>query len=181
MAGSFLSQRNLASILKVVALLLFFVPWVTLSCGEQTLVSMSGYNLATGTAAFHNPMTGAIETPPGGAQSDIWVILGGALIAASLLIGLLLRNRQGAMLAIAATLGGAAALAYTILVRLPARAHETPTGQAASGMNSQRLAEMIRVNVQIGFWLLLAALVAAAILEWLEASRAAAPPAAAPT
>jgi hypothetical protein len=47
MAG-LLSMSNLGRIAKVVALLLFVLPWVTVSCADQTLVSMTGVNLATG-------------------------------------------------------------------------------------------------------------------------------------
>ena len=36
-------EANLARIAKVLALLFFLLPWVTISCAEQTLVTMSGY------------------------------------------------------------------------------------------------------------------------------------------
>lgn len=52
-------MTNLARGAKIIALLLFILPWVTISCAEQTLVSMSGVDLASGSVTMNNP------APPG--------------------------------------------------------------------------------------------------------------------
>ena len=67
-----LSMSNLARAAKVVALLLFFLPWVTVSCAEQTLVTMSGVDLATGSVTMTNPMTGAPRARPAAARATCW-------------------------------------------------------------------------------------------------------------
>ena len=95
MAGSLFSMANLARIAKVIALLLFVLPWVTISCAEQPLVTMSGVDLATGHVMMHNPMTGATESPPGANGGDIWVILAALLILAGLAASFVLKGRNG--------------------------------------------------------------------------------------
>jgi len=177
-----LSMSNLARIAKVLALLLFVLPWVTVSCAEQTLISMSGLDLATGSLTMTNPMTGVSESPPGAARGgDMLVIIGALLILLSLAATFVLKGRTGSMAAIAA-------LAYTVLVRIPDSAREGALagsgGGASQGMNQAQIAEMVRVNIEIGFWLMLAALAAAVVLNFLAmkasdapAAAAAAPPA----
>jgi hypothetical protein len=176
---------KLSGAAKVVALLLFLLPWITVSCSGQTLITMSGLDLARGVVSMHNPMTGATESPPGTNGGDMFVIAGAVLILISLAIGFLIRGRTGALAAIASAIAAAASLAYTVLVRIPGKAHDTPAmpgGGAPSGMSAEQLAAMIQVNVQIGFWLVMLALVAAIVLDFMamSGSAAAAPPAAAP-
>ena len=78
-------MTNLARGAKIVALLLFILPWVTISCAEQTLVSMSGVDLASGSVTMNNP------APPGSTapspdnpfdQPNMAVIAAALLIAA---------------------------------------------------------------------------------------------------
>jgi len=180
-----LSMSNLARIAKVVALLLFLLPWVTVSCAEQTLITMTGVDLATGRVTMTNPMTGVSESPPGGGKSDMLVLVGAALILLSIAATFVLGRRTGALAAMAGSAAAAAALAYTVLVRVPdsARAGATSGGSAGTqGMSEAQIAEMIRVNIEIGFWLVLAALAAAVVLNLLamRTADAAAEPAAVP-
>ena len=188
-----LSKINLARIAKVVALLLFVLPWVTVSCAEQTLVSMSGVDLATGNITMTNPMTGASETPPGQNGGDLFVMIGAVLILLSLVAGFLLKGSRGALVAAIGSAAAAACLAYTVLVRIPNAARtDGAMGNAAGpvgagGPTPEQLAQMIQVNVQIGFWLVLLALAAAVALNVLAmkgepapAAMPAAPPAETP-
>lgn len=181
MSGSQPSLTNLARAAKLLALLLFVLPWVTVSCGEQTLASMSGIDLASGSATVTNPMTGTAERPPGGGQADMFVIAAAILIAASLLATFLLKGRTGAVAAIGGCAAAAVSLCHTVLIRIPAKAQESPalSGAGAEGMSQQQLAELIRIDVAIGFWLTIAALVAAIVLN-VMAMRAPAPAPAAP-
>lgn len=177
MAGSLFSMGNLARIAKVIALLLFVLPWITISCAEQPLITMSGVDLATGHVMMHNPMTGATESPPGANGGDMWVILAALLILAGLAASFILKGRKGLMADMAGAGLAAAALAYTVLVRIPGEAHRgaaAPVGPAASGGPSpEQIAQMIHINVQIGFWLTLLALIAAVVFDVLAMKQAA--------
>ena len=178
MAGSLFSMSNLARIAKVLALLLFVLPWVTISCAEQPLVSMTGVDLATGHVMMHNPMTGATESPPGANGGDIWVILAALLIIVGLAASFLLKGKNGLIANMAGAGAAAAALAYTVLVRIPNAAHSGgagagPAGPAAPGGPSpEQIAQMIHVDVEIGFWLTLLALIAAIVFDVLAMKKA---------
>ena len=176
MAGPLLSMGNLARIAKVLALLLFVLPWVTISCAEQPLVSMTGLDLATGHVMMHNPMTGATESPPGASGGDIWVILAALLIVAGLAASFLLKGKNGLIANMAGAGAAAAALAYTVLVRIPNAAHSGSAGAAGpaapGGPSPEQIAQMIHVEVEIGFWLTLLALIAAIVFDVLAMKKA---------
>ncbi len=172
-AGGGLPLFNLARGAKGIALLLFLLPWVTISCQGQELASFSGYNLATGSVSVANPMTGAAETPPGGGERDIPVIAAALLILLSLAATFVLKRGQAALIAAGGAAAAALLISYTVLVRVPASMRESAAAEGGAGMNQQELADMISVDVQIGFWLTLAALIAAVALNWLSRGRAA--------
>ena len=170
-----LSLANLARGLKLVALLLFVLPWVTVSCADQTLVSMSGLDLATGSVTAHNPLTGQTTRPPGSGQPDFPVLIAAILIAAALVLSFVLRRRQAALAVIGALAAAAALIAYTVLVRLPDKAREGLAEQGAEGMQGidrTQILQMIRVETAAGFWLTLAALIGAIVATWVAHSRA---------
>ncbi len=168
---------NLARGAKGVALLLFLLPWVTVSCGGQELVSMSGMDLATGSVTVRNPITGATGMPPGaGRGGDIFVIAAAALILAALALSFILRRSQAALMAMAGAAIAIALLCYTVLIRIPGELRNRPAGEgggdaAALGMNAQQFAELIRIEIAAGFWLTLAALAAAIVLNAMARSR----------
>jgi len=183
MAG-LLSMTNLGRIAKVIALLLFVLPWVTVSCAEQTLVSMTGLDLATGQINMaSNPMGGPPATAPTG-HSDLLVVIGAVLILAGLVLSFVLKGSKGAMAAGACAAAAAVALAYTVLVRIPgaARADATASaggsGAGAGGPTPEQIAEMIKVNIEIGFYLCLAALIAAVVFDFMAMKKSTAPAAA---
>ncbi|MGQ0661565.1 hypothetical protein [Sphingosinicella sp.] len=176
---------NLARGAKGVALLLFLIPWVTVSCGGTEFASMSGLDLATGSIDVRNPMTGQTESPPpgsgGGRGSDMWIIAAAGLIVAGLVLTFVLPRVIAALLAAVGSLGAAGLIGYTVLARLPAELREQPMappggagggGAADMGMNAQQMAELIRVEPQLGFWLVMAALTAAAALNMMARGRA---------
>ena len=65
----------------------------------------------------------------------------------------------------------AISLAYTVLVRIPGAARADATnsagGSSAGGPSPEQIAEMIKVNIQIGFYLCLAALIAAVLFNFM--------------
>jgi hypothetical protein len=175
MAGSAL-MMNLARLAKVAALLLFLLPWVTVSCAEQPFITMTGLNLVTGSITMTNPMTGVAETPPGTGTGDLFVMIGAALIVIGLLVSFLVKGKGGAIGAAVCALLAGVSLALTVLLRLPdavtqamaAGGGADPSAAGAAGpVTPEQMAEMIRVNVEIGFWLVLAALAAAVVLNIL--------------
>jgi hypothetical protein len=180
MAETLLSRANLARIAKVLALLFFFLPWVTVSCVDQTLLSMTGVDLATGHVTLHNPMTNQMESPPGAQSGDLLVLLGAVLIVAALAATFVLKGRNGLVAAIAGSALAAAALCYTVLVRIPGTAHSGASipggGPGSMGPTPAEMAQMIRVETQIGFWLTILALVAAMLLDVLALRPAGVPP-----
>ncbi|MBX3560871.1 MAG: hypothetical protein KF780_03565 [Sphingomonas sp.] len=171
-SGGGLPLFNLARGAKGVALLLFLLPWVTISCQGQDLVSFSGYNLATGSVSVPNPMTGAAETPPGAGERDIAVLAAALLILLSIAATFVLKRGQAALVAAGGAAVAALLISYTVLVKVPAQMRESAAAEGGAGMNQQELANMISVDVEIGFWLTLAALVAAVVLNWLSRGRA---------
>ena len=186
-----LSMSNLARIAKVVALLLFLLPWVTISCSPQGLGPMSGAGpgampgagdmiiakatgaqLAMGTVVTNNPNPSA-SAPPNPFSKPNYAILGGALlILLSLAVTFLLKGGKGAMAAAAGSALAAAALCYAVLVDVPKSVQASFASGAGSGaggspINPAELAQMIQVKVEIGFWLTIAALAAAVLLNVL--------------
>ena len=169
-----LDSFNFARAAKLAALLLFLLPWVTVSCGQQTMASMSGYELATGTVTVHNPMTGAAQHPPGNQGPDVPVLVAFLLIVGSLLLGFVLRRGLATLVGMAGSAAAAVLISYTVWVRIPNESRATPpSGGEGSGMfNEQQIAEMIRVDVANGYWLTIGALAAAILLNWLARNRA---------
>ena len=175
---------NLARGAKGVALLLFLIPWVTVSCGGQELASMSGLDLATGSVSVANPMGGPAPVPTGsgGRGADLWVIAAAALIAGGLALTFVLGRVISGLIAAAASAAAAGLIGYTVLARIPAEVREQPMAASASGgaggsptdmgMNAQQMADMIKVEPTTGFWLLMAVLIAAVALNVMARSRA---------
>jgi len=183
MAG-FLSKLNLGRIAKVIALLLFVLPWVTVSCADQTFVSLTGVDLATGhVSMMAAPMGGPSLTAPT-EHPNLFVILAALLIVAGLVLTFVLRGAKGAMAAAGCAALAALLLAYTMFVEIQAKARADAAASAGgSGSGApppEQLAELIRVNIQIGFYLCLAALIAAVVLDLLAMKESAPPAVAAP-
>ena len=171
---------NFARGAKLAALLFFFLPWTTVSCAGQKLVSVSGYNMATGIVSLSNPMTGAATTQHGSPQWGITVAA--ALIILGLIGTFLLARRVGALAAIATSAIAAAAMCYTVFLSLPGELKKSLKEAGAtkdlgapsadlSGPFQQSMENMIRFNTEVGFWLSLAALLAVIVLCFLVVQR----------
>src|SRR4029453_14943923 len=152
---------------KLLALLFFLLPWVTVSCADQTLISMSGVDLATGSVTAHNPLTGETRPPPEGASPHLPVLISALLIAAALVTGFVLSRGQAALVSIAAPATAAALITYTVLVKIPARVHAGAAAEASLGVDRMQVSDKIRVETAPGFWLTLAVLLAAIVVSWM--------------
>lgn len=144
---------------KGIALAAFFLPWVTVSCSERKLISASGWQLATGRVSFLDETVQAHGNHP-----DLWIAL--ALLAA--IAGLVLsfgparRAPWTLVTSIGALLfiwGGTRHMTgNSIAQRAAAERHETFDAAIAS---------VVRVEWQWGYWLVNAALIAAAVFAWM--------------
>lgn len=147
MAGSMMT--NIARAAKVVALLLFFLPWVTVSCStsamnqlggagapamspmggaaEVPLATATGAQLAMGSVTIANPGANpAAPAPPAGGSGNPFEKPNMAVLAAAVLILLalaatfLVGGRSGALIGVVGSGLAAAASCYAVLVQIPA-------------------------------------------------------------
>ena len=95
------------------------------------------------------------------------MLIAALLIVAALVTGFVLSRSQAALVAIAAPAAAAALIAYTVLVRIPARVHAGAAAEASLGVDRMRISDIIRVETAPGFWLTLAALIAAMVVSWM--------------
>lgn len=204
-----MSMTNLARIAKVVALLLFFMPWVTISCSpramsqgagpeaasmanapDMPLARVTGIQLATGkiTTMRDGPAATATPAAPGAAPemlgSPNYAVVGGALlILLALVAGFVLKGSTAALAGAAGSALAAVSLCYAVFVQVPVAARESfsrsLSGTGGPPMPAADAARAIHVNVEMGFYLVLLALVAAVVLNvmGMRGSSAAAAPA----
>src|SRR5688572_15637885 len=107
---SMATPANGSRLLMLLGLLFFVLPWVTVSCADQTLMSMSGLDLATGSVTMHNPMTGETAQPPSGGEADLPVMIGGILIALALVLSFVMKGRMGTLASIVSLAVAAASI-----------------------------------------------------------------------
>ena len=150
---------------KGIALLAFLLPWMTVSCSDQKLVEASGFGLAFGRVTAMGQASQAGE----GASLNIWLILALLAIAGGLAL-LFLRGRETAKL----VFGTSVAAIVLIFVGTWRYSKDAIMAEAAkSGSNGnldQAALAMIQVHWEIGYWLALLSLIAAAVMAWLVMS-----------
>ncbi len=91
----------LARIAKLVGLLGFLLPWVTVSCSGNVILEATGLQLMTGDPQPAGALAGAEQNQTDDAEPAVGVILAFAVAAIGLVVGFLLKGKQaaGAMLA----------------------------------------------------------------------------------
>ena len=172
--GGTSSLVNWARTAKSVALLCFLLPWVTVSCAGQTLVSISGIRLAAGNLTVRNPSTGVTETH---GSPELIVLVAALVIALGLLASLIRARRLGALVGLWSCAAAAALLCFEVLIRIPELFRESLAGRTPpAGSFDASLAastqQLINVNTAPGFWLMICALAAAIGLNWAIQKRA---------
>ncbi|MDO9362256.1 MAG: hypothetical protein Q7T60_04980 [Sphingopyxis sp.] len=150
---------------KGIALLAFLLPWMTISCSNQKLAEASGFGLAFGRVTAMGQASQAGD----GATLNYWLIL--ALLAIVGGLGLLfIKGREAAKL----VLGTSVAALVLIFVGTYRYSKDSIMAEAAkngsNGNMDQAALSMIQVNWEIGYWLALIALIAAAVMAWLVTS-----------
>lgn len=176
MAGSS-SFGNLARVAKVLALLFFLLPWVTVTCSPDALTSATGgpgaaqapsglsggipiargngLQLATGTVSMVTdsfPQSeGNNSSPPPDFKPEIGVIAGAALIVLALLATFLIKGRAGAVAAAGGSALAIVALCYSVFVSVPqaARALFASSGSGPGGGAGGPTAEQIAQIIQV--------------------------------
>lgn len=150
---------------KGIALVAFLLPWMTVSCSNQKIAEASGFGLA-----FGNITTlGQAAEAGDGASMNIWLILSLLAIAGGLFL-LFTKGREAAKL----VLGTSAAALVLIFVGTWRYSKDAILAEAAKGgggTDMDRAAlSLIQINWEIGYWLAILALIAAAVMAWLVMS-----------
>lgn len=150
---------------KGIALLAFLLPWMTVSCSNQTLVEASGFGLAFGRVTAMGQASQASD----GAAMNFWLILALVAIAAGLAL-LFIKGREAAKL----VLGTSVAALLLIIAGTWRYSKDAILAEAAkngsSGNLDQAALALIQVNWHFGYWLALLSLAAAAVMAWLVMS-----------
>ena len=150
---------------KGIALLAFLLPWMTVSCSNQKLVEASGFGLAFGRVTAMGQASQASD----GATLNYWLILALLAIAGGLVL-VFIKGREAAKL----VLGTSVAALVLIFVGTYRYSKDAIMAEAAkngsNGNMDQAALSMIQVNWEIGYWLALIALIAAAVMAWLVMS-----------
>lgn len=169
-----LTKSNLARIAKIVALLLFLMPWVVVSCspeamrngnapppmmpgagpsGGQELARATGLQIASGTVQWRMPQQP--QQAPASAQEpakpwsapDMPALAGALLILLSLAASFLIKGRTGALAAAVGSLLAACALYYSVMIagRAAVQAYFSAAGQGSSGGGGPSAADIARM------------------------------------
>ena len=149
---------------KAVALLAFLLPWMSVSCSNNKLVSATGFGLTMG--KFTSELPG--RAPSGGDWNPYLVIAIVAIVAA-LILAFVRRGRVTAGLSLGTTLG---ALLFIWLgtsryTKTAVLEQASKTRGAGVADMEQAAAAMINVNWHYGYWLAVGALVAAGAMAAL--------------
>lgn len=170
----------LARVSKLVGLLGFLLPWVTVSCSGNIILEATGLQLMTGDPQPAGALAGAEQSPTDDAEPAIGVILACAAAAIGLAVGFLLKGKQaaGAMLAGAVLCIGLSFYSIenmrTELTReMSEQSNEAPVEDNPLFSGDQQrdfaraAASAIRIEEEEGFWVTVGGMGVAGILALL--------------
>lgn len=176
-----MNYNLLARVAKLVALLGFFLPWVTVSCSGNQLAEATGWQLMTGDVQMSGPAADQFNKP----EPAVLIIVVFAIIALGLLVGLLTKGRAAATAMIVSSIA-AIALSFVAFENMreslrneitEAQA-EPPTLGGTQIFSADQMSEMSRsmansiaVEKRDGFWVTVGALGAAALCCLLALAR----------
>lgn len=111
----FIDFNQIARIAKLVALLGFFLPWVTVSCSNTEILSATGWQLMTGDPQPAGPLEGmSQERQAEDAEPAVIIIIAFAVIAIGLAGSLFTRTRAAAAIMLATSVLGIGASYYGV-------------------------------------------------------------------
>jgi hypothetical protein len=174
--------NQIARIAKLVALLGFFLPWVTVSCSSTEMLHATGWQLMTGHPELAGPFAGMQERAEQEEQEPaLLVVAAFVVVLIGLVLSLTTRAQAAALnLLVCATLG--VGLSYFSVQNMRSEmqreiaeqqsergaAADTPFFSAEQQDDlSRSVAGQIRIEEQEGYWLTLGALLVAALFALL--------------
>jgi len=145
----FIDFNQIARLGKLVALLGFFLPWVTVSCSGNVILEATGLQLMTGDPQPAGMLEGADRSQMDDPEPAIGVIL--ACLAAALGLGLsfVLKGKQaaGAILA-----GAVLTIGFSYYSLESLRTEMTREASEQEDDMARAVANAIRIEKQEGFW-----------------------------
>jgi hypothetical protein len=149
---------------KIVALLGFLLPWITISCSNQKIASASGLDLARGSIIVTNPISRASEVYHSGANAML--ILAIVAIGTGLVLSFRPASlRTGALVALATSVA-AVILCWVGTATIDSRSVGAAASKQKNGFDADIANTIIRVDYAYGFWITVIALAAAAFIAW---------------
>ncbi|MET0309443.1 MAG: hypothetical protein ABW023_12105 [Sphingomonas sp.] len=159
---------------KGIALLAFFLPWMTVSCSGNEMISATGFGLAFGKFTTDLPADNALTAS--GAQTNLLLILALVAIVVGLLLAFLPRGKTSTALLAATSIAGIALIwlgtsryskSAVLAEAAKHRGRTTRLLDFASGID-RSAANLIQVHWHPGLYLAVAALVATAIMALIS-------------
>lgn len=161
--GSF-PLKAVGSGLRLVALIGFIMPFATVSCGSQDLMTINGLQAAFGTP--YNVM-GQV----GQADGDPWFVIALLLITGALVVGLLTANQTAGLLndrqlnITGMVLGILASITFI----LAAASAGSQTSSQLGGQSSSAAGTILTIRWDFGFWLALLGILTSTVLAAISA------------
>jgi hypothetical protein len=157
------SKKNILRIIFIAILVCFLLPYVSVSCSNQTLCTINGYNLITGgtlkvDTSSLDKISGYFGTKAAPESTgknygpQLLVILAFAAAAAGLVVTFIKSKKEVLYPAVTAILGFVFTIASTFTI------HSWITD------NSRQADMLIKINYKIGFFLILIGFAAATVL-----------------
>lgn len=152
----------LSRIAKVLALLLFFMPWMVVSCNGTALIEASGYQLATG-----NPTVAQMPMAEMNGKGDDmdpvwWVIVAAVVILAGIALSFVVKGaKSGGRVLLASSLVALALLGGGMSHSLGKMKSEMTKSLEEEGMDemtrsmAMMMSNAIKIETQTGYWLTL--------------------------
>lgn len=145
---------------KAVALLAFLLPWMTVSCQNTTIATASGFGLAFGQVSAMGQAAGNSD----GGSINLWLILAIIAIAGGLFLSIR-KGREAAKFVLGTS------VAALVLIFIGTMSYSKQAIIDAAADNGQPIDQaalaLIEVDMQIGYWIALLALVVSAAFAWL--------------
>jgi len=178
----------LARIGKLVALLGFFLPWVTVSCSGTEILQATGWQLMTGDLEPSGAFAGAAQEQTDDAEPAAGVIVAFAVVVIGVIAGWLTKGRTAAIVIAACALLGIGLSYFSLQNMRSEMVSELNDAQTDQQFEENDLfsadqqrdmaraaASAIQIEEQEGYWLTLGALGASMLLCLLIIASAARP------
>jgi hypothetical protein len=155
------SLKKFSPAVYVVIVILFFMPFVNLSCGGQTIMSISGFQLITGTEVKADGMFGSEMNSTNEQNKDQNKEIESqplALLAfVAAIIGLILSFFQKRITALSSIVVSIAGVIFLLLLKV------SLDGDADLNVSGQNV---ITLDYQFAYWFSIILFIAGAVINW---------------